>query len=302
METPAPPGNITVHVVDGTFELFRSFFGSPARQHGGREVGATRSLMRSLLSWARKSGVTHCAVAFDTVIESFRNRLFDGYKTGEGIDPALLSQFPLAEQAAAALGFVVWPMIEFECDDALATAAHRFAADPRVSQVVIVSPDKDLAQCVQGRRVVCLDRMRDKLLDEDGVRAKFGVDPASIPDWLALVGDSADGFPGIEGWGQKSAAAVLARWKSLDAIPELPGRWNTDVRGALRLAKSLNDHRADALLYRTLATLRTDVPLTESLDQVQWNGVNVEAIRALCEVLGDSAEAFLGSPSVPATG
>jgi 5'-3' exonuclease len=273
--------------------LFRAFFGSPPKQHEGQEVGATRTLMRSLLWWARKSRVTHCAVAFDTVIESFRNRLFDGYKTGEGVDPALMSQFPLAEQAAAALGFVVWPMIEFECDDALATAAARFAEDPRVQQVVIVSPDKDLAQCVRGSRVVCLDRQRGNLLDEDGVRAKFGVDPASIPDWLALVGDSADGLPGIEGWGQKSAARVLKRWKKFDAIPDLPGQWDTEVRGALRLAKSLSEHRTEALLYRTLATLRTDVPLTESLDELQWTGLNVERLKALCARIGDDVKSFL---------
>jgi 5'-3' exonuclease len=288
MSSGNAPERFRVHVVDGTYELFRSFFGAPPQQHGGREVGATRAFLRSLLRWAQETHVTHCGVAFDTVIESFRNRLFDGYKTGEGVDPSLMEQFPLAEEAAAALGFVVWPMIEFECDDALATAAHRFRDDPRVEQVVIVSPDKDLAQCVQGQRVVCLDRLRGKLLDEPGVHAKFGVGPESIPDYLALVGDSADGLPGVPRWGAKSAAGVLARWKHLEAIPELPIKWDTNVRGALALSASLNERRADAFLYRTLATLRTDVPLTETLDDLGWKGPNPDRMRALCAKTGDT--------------
>lgn len=278
---------ITVHVIDGTFELFRAFFGAPSSRHEGREVGATRTFLRSLLAWARKAGVTHCAVAFDTVIESFRNRLFDGYKTGDGIDPDLHAQFPLAEEAAAALGFTVWPMVEFECDDALATAAFRFRDDPRVARVVIVSPDKDLAQCVVGQRVVCLDRQREKVLDEEGVRAKFGVGPESIPDLLAVVGDAADGLPGIPGWGAKSAAGVLARWKHLDAIPADPAQWDVKVRGAARLAEALNERREQATLYRTLATLRTDVPLTETLDDLAWRGPDPDRLQALAERLGD---------------
>lgn len=295
--TAAPPG-IRVHVIDGTFELFRAFFGAPSQKENGREIAAARTLARSLLRWAEMEGVTHCAVAFDTVIESFRNRLFAGYKTGEGIDPELFQQFPLAEEAASALGFVVWPMIEFECDDALATAAHRFGMDPRVEQVVIVSPDKDLTQCVHGQRVVCLDRMRGNVLDEAGVKAKFGVEPASIPDFLALVGDDADGIPGVAGWGGKSAANVLSRWKKLEAIPEMPARWDTDVRGALRLSTSLNEHRADAELYRTLATLRTDVPLTESLDDLRWTGPKLELLKSVCAKTGDEEllKKYAGAP------
>ncbi|HEY3668834.1 MAG TPA: 5'-3' exonuclease H3TH domain-containing protein, partial [Polyangiaceae bacterium] len=223
---------MNVHLIDGTYELFRAFYAVPsAKNAAGLEVGATRGLARSLLALLREPGVSHIAIAFDHVIESFRNDLFDGYKTGEGIDPDLWGQFELAERVCAALGVVVWPMVEFEADDALATAAARFAQDPAVEQVIIASPDKDLAQCVVGTRVVCLDRMRKKILDEPGVGAKFGVTPAQIPDFLALVGDSADGIPGVPRWGEKSAAAVLSACGSLEQIPGSPDAWPVKVRG-----------------------------------------------------------------------
>jgi 5'-3' exonuclease len=220
------------------------------------------------------------------VIESFRNDLYPGYKTGAGVDPDLLAQFHPAEEAVAALGGVVWPMVEFEADDALATAAARFAADARVEQVVICSPDKDLSQCVVGARVVCRDRRRRTDRDEAGVVARFGVPPSSIPDWLALVGDTADGIPGIPGWGEKSAAAVLAGYRRLEAIPDAPGRWTVDVRGRERLAASLAERRKDSYLYRDLATLRTDVPLAEDLAALEWRGAAHEALTSLCERIG----------------
>lgn len=278
-----------VHLVDGTYELFRAFFGAPsAASPAGQEVGAVRGLLRSLFALLREKGVTHLGCAFDTVIDSFRNDLFAGYKTGEGVAPELLAQFPLAERAAHALGLVVWPMVKFETDDALATAAARFARERSVEQVVVCSPDKDFAQCVRGTRVVCLDRRRRFVLDEEGVRAKFGVVPASIPDWLALVGDAADGIPGVPRWGEKSASAVLAAYGRLEDIPDDAARWTVRVRGSEALARSLRDHREDALLYRTLATLRTDVPLTEALDDLRWRGARREALSALCEELGDT--------------
>jgi 5'-3' exonuclease len=235
-----------VHLIDGTFELFRAFYGSPpSTDESGKEVGAARGLARSLLAVLGERDVTHVAVAFDHVIESFRNELYPGYKTGDGIDPALFAQFGLAEDACRALGVVTWPMIEFECDDALATAAARFAAAAPVERVVVCSPDKDLAQCVQGDRVVCFDRIRRKRLDERGVREKFGVTPKSIPDWLALVGDSADGFPGVPRWGAKSAAAVLGTYEKLEAIPADANAWEVAVRGAPALAASLAEHWGD---------------------------------------------------------
>ena len=279
---------MNVHLIDGTYELFRAFYGSrddTAAQ--ASETAATRTLLRSMLALVRSPEVTHVAVAFDTVIESFRNQLFDGYKTGAGIEPALLAQFPLAEEATAALGMVVWGMREFEADDALATAAARFAGDARVDCVYLCSPDKDLTQCVRQQRVVCLDRMRDKTLDEAGVVAKFGVAPASLPDFLALVGDSADGIPGVPRWGAKSAAAVLARYGHIDAIPERETDWDLTVRGAAALATSLRDHRAQARLYRTLATLRLDVPLRESLDDLAWQGAHREALEDICDRIAD---------------
>ena len=276
-----------VHLVDGTYELFRAFYGAPsAKAPDGSEVGATRGLLRSLASLIKQDGVTHVAVAFDHVVESFRNDLYSGYKTGDGIDPDLWAQFPLAERAAAALGMVVWPMVEFEADDALAAAAAKFV--DQVEQVVIASPDKDLTQCVRGNRVVCADRLRKTTLDEAGVVNKFGVPPASIPDWLALVGDSADGFPGLPRWGAKSASIVLARWRHLEHIPDRPSDWNVSVRGAESLAASLREGRKDAELYRTLATLRTDVSLAESLDDLRWRGPRKEELQLLCTEIGDN--------------
>lgn len=276
-----------IHLVDGTYELFRSFYGAPPRKSpGGREVGATRGLLRSLLALITGSGATHIACAFDHVIESFRNDLFPGYKTGQGVDPDLLDQFPLAEEAARALGLVVWPMVEFEADDAIASAAARFAPDPAVDQVVICSPDKDLAQLVAGSRVVCWDRRRDLVYDEAAVIEKYGVPPPSIPDWLALVGDSADGIPGIPGWGAKSTAAVLSRYGHLEAIPEDPQQWGLPAGRALTLAGNLRSRWEAALLYRRLATLRRDVLLVEDLADLEWRGAR-ENLRELCEELGD---------------
>ncbi len=252
----------------------------------GREVGATRGIMRSLFALLNEPGVTHVAVAFDTVIESFRNRLFEGYKTGEGIPEDLWLQFPLAERAAEALGIVTWRMVEFETDDALATFAARAHDMEEVEQVVICSPDKDLAQCVRGTRVICHDRLRRRSMDEDGVREKFGVSPDSIPDWLGLVGDSADGIPGIPRWGAKSASTVLAAYGSIDAIPDNAASWNVMVRGRDALAESLRLHRVEAQLYRTLATLRRDVPLTEGLGDLCWKGARRELVE-FCREIGD---------------
>lgn len=278
-----------LHLVDGTFELFRAHFGAPGSiAPDGREVGATRGLLRSLYALLKEDGVTHVAVAFDQVIESFRNALFDGYKTGEGLPAELLAQFPLAEAGARALGVVVWPMVEFEADDALATAAAQWHDDPRVEQVVICSPDKDLAQCVRGQRVVTYDHIRRKQVDEGGVVEKFGVPPASIPDLLALVGDDADGIPGVPRWGGKSAATVLARYGTIEHIPDDPTEWDVPVRGAAALAGQLRDHREEAMLYRTLATLRRDVPLTESIDDLEWQGSDRAALTAFCAMIGDA--------------
>ena len=276
-----------VHLIDGTYELFRAFYGAPAATYAGREVGASRGLVRSLVALLRTGTVSHVACAFDTVIESFRNQLFAGYKTGDGIDPALWSQFPLAERAVAALGVTVWPMIDFEADDALATAAARFARDDRVTQVVVCSPDKDLAQCVQGARVVTWDRLRDVVLDDAGVAAKFGVPPAAIPDWLALVGDDADGIPGLPRWGARSAATVLARWGRIEDIPVDAAAWDVPVRGAAALAASLAAGRADAMLYKRLATLRRDVPLSETLDDLAWRGARRDVLEAVCAEIGE---------------
>ena len=275
-----------VHLVDGTFELFRSYYGAPQVRYNGREVGATRGIMRSMLSLLNEPGVTHVAVAFDTVIESFRNDLFEGYKTGEGVPEDLMAQFPLAERATEALGMVTWRMVEFETDDALATFADRADRMPEVEQVVICSPDKDLMQCVRGTRVVCLDRMRRRTTDEAGVVEKFGVPPAAVPDWLALVGDTADGIPGVPRWGAKSATALLAAYGSLDAIPDQASHWSVRVRGADALAQSLRERRVDARLYRTLATLRTDVPLAEDLDALRWRGARRDLVE-LCREIDD---------------
>jgi len=275
-----------IHLVDGTYELFRSHFGAPSRKApDGREVGATLGLLNSLLALLTKSGATHVACAFDHVIESFRNDLFPGYKTSEGVAPELLAQFALAEQAVAALGIVVWPMVEFEADDALASAATRFSDEAGVEQVVICSPDKDVAQMVLGDQVVCWDRRRDIVYDDAAVLAKFGVRPASIPDWLALVGDSADGYPGVSGWGAKSASTVLSRYDHLESIPEDSRQWGLGSARALRLAESLRVHQEDALLYRRLATLRQDVPLQERIADLEWRGAH-QHLKQLCGELG----------------
>lgn len=277
-----------LHLVDGTYELFRSYYGAPKRANAsGREVGAAHGLFRSFLVLLRGDDVTHVACAFDHVIESFRNELFEGYKTGEGIEPDLLQQFELAEDVSRALGIVTWPMVEFEADDAIATAAARFAADERVEQVVIASPDKDLTQCVRGSRVVCWDRRRQIVLDESGVQEKFGVLPESIPDYLALVGDSADGIPGVEGWGKKSAAQLLDRYRHIESIPEDAPDWDVKPRRASVLSANLREWHEEALLYRELATLREDVPLDEDLEALEWRGAWRDGIEALAKELDD---------------
>lgn len=279
-----------IHLIDGTYELFRNHFGAPPKKApDGREVGATLGLLRSMLMLLTSPGVTHVGVAFDHVIESFRNQLYAGYKTGEGVDPNLLAQFPLAEEAVSALGVVVWPMVEFEADDALGTAARRFSKTKSVEQILICSPDKDLAQLVEGNKIVCWDRRRDIIIDEAGVVEKFGVSPQSIPDWLALVGDSADGYPGIPGWGAKSAAVVLSYYKHMQSIPDDPLKWKVPSISAGRaasLAESLSQRREEALLYKELATVREDVPLTEKLNDLKWQGA-YERLKDLCHELGD---------------
>jgi 5'-3' exonuclease len=261
-----------VHLIDGTYELFRHYYALPkVRDSGGQEVAAVRGVLASLMGMLG-NGTTHMGVATDHVIESFRNDLWPGYKTGEGVEPELLAQFPLLEEALSALGIVVWRMVEFEADDALAAAAKAAADDPRVERVIICTPDKDLAQCVRGTRVVQLDRRKNITRDELGVVAKFGVEPASIPDYLALVGDSADGFPGLPGWGAKSAAAVLAKFNHLESIPSDWREWGVNVASPKALASTLAANRDQALLFRVLATLRTDVPVFESVDQLEWKG------------------------------
>jgi 5'-3' exonuclease len=280
---------VKVHLVDGTFELFRAYFGAPpAKGHDGAEVGATRGFLRSMLSLLGQRDVSHVACAFDTVIESFRNDLFAGYKRGDGIEPDLLRQFPLAERGCAALGITCWGLVEFEADDGLATGAARYAREKEVEQVVICSPDKDLCQCVDGERIVCLDRVRRTLRDEQGVLEKFGIAPASIPDYLALVGDSADGIPGLPGWGAKSAATVLAHYRHVEKIPDDASDWVVAPRGAAKLAERLAAQREDVALFKTLATLRTDVPLAEDLDALRWRGAYREDLAVLCDELDDS--------------
>ena len=278
-----------VHLVDGTYELFRYFL-SPAAvfdRSTPPELRAVRGVVASILGML-EGGATHLGVATDHVIESFRNALWPGYKTGEGMDPLLLAQFVPLEDALRALGVVVWPMVEFEADDALAAAAALAAADPRVEQVVICTPDKDLAQCVRGTRVVQLDRRRNEVRDEAGVRQKFGVPPESIPDWLALVGDSADGYPGLPGWGARSAATVLARYGHLEHIPRLATAWEVSVRGAARLAATLGEQAERARLFRTLATLRPDAPIGVDVDGLRWRGPRPE-LAGWAERLGTPA-------------
>ncbi len=278
-----------VHLIDGTYELFRFFYGLPSyRDAGGKEVGAVRGVVGSLLSLLA-SGATHVAVATDHVIESFRNDLWPGYKDGSGVDPELLGQFHPLEDALRAAGFVVWAMIEHEADDALAAAAAMAAADPGVEQVLICTPDKDLAQCVVGNRVVQFDRRRRLLFDAAGVEGKFGVPPESIPDFLALVGDAADGYPGLPGWGPKSAATVLARYGHLERIPTDADDWEVPVRGAERLAETLASQRDLALLFRQLATLDRTAPVSRTVDELRWRGPSAEFTR-----VGES----LGAPEL----
>jgi len=258
-----------VHLIDGTYELFRHYYALPsAVDANGTEVAAVRGVLASIRGLLGE-GATHIAVATDHVIESFRNALWPGYKNGEGIDPKLLAQFPLLEQELDAAGIVVWPMIEFEADDALAAGAAAAAADPRVERVIVCTPDKDLAQCVRGARIVQLNRRTRTLFDEAGIVAKFGVAPASIPDYLALVGDAADGFPGLPGWGAKSTATVLARYRHLEAIPPDPSDWNLPVAQSVKLAEVLRRDRERAFLFRDLATLRTDIDLFDDVDRLR---------------------------------
>jgi len=279
-----------LHLVDATFELFRAYYSRPPRRApDGRPVNAVQGLVDSMLSLLREPDVTHIAAATDYVIESWRNDVYPGYKSSAGIDPDLLAQFRDAERALVALGMKVWPMVPDEADDAIATAVERFAGDPRLDEVVICSVDKDLAQLVEGSRIVLRDRMRRVTYDEPGVIAKFGVPPSSIADYLALVGDSSDGYPGLPGWGAKSASAVLSRFGHLDAIPESVLDWAVDVRNASRLAATLAERRDEALLYRTLATLKRDSDLgetTRSLEDLEWHGVPRATFIALCEELG----------------
>lgn len=265
-------GPVKVHLIDGTYELFRQFFGRPGHvNREGQEVGAARAALRGILSML-EDGATHVGVATDHVVESFRNELYDGYKTGEGMDPAILSQFLPFEDGLRALGLATFAMVEFEADDALASAAAVAAEDDRVEQVLICTPDKDLAQCVRQGRVLQFDRRQEKLFDVDDVIEKFGVRPESIPDFLALVGDSADGFPGLPGWGAKSAASVLFRYGHIEQIPLAAGQWDISVRGGAKLAKTLADQLEDALLFRTLATLALDAPSITSVDELRWSG------------------------------
>jgi 5'-3' exonuclease len=267
---------LKVYLVDGTYELFRHYFAVPkARDAEGREVGAVRGVLASLLAMMR-GGVEYIGVATDHVIESFRNDLWEGYKTGEGVEPDLLSQFPLLEDVLTAAGIVVWPMVEFEADDALASAVALSLEDRRVEQVVICTPDKDLAQCVQASRVVQLIRRTGTTVDEAGVIAKFGVAPESIPDYLALVGDSADGYPGLPGWGAKSTAAVLRKFRHIELIPQSARDWHVNVLNAGSLADSLSRGHSRALLFKTLATLKRDIPLFESVDSLRWTGPTAE--------------------------
>lgn len=284
-----------LHLIDGTYELFRAYFGVPKRTApDGREVGATYGITASTLALLEEPGVTHVAAAFDSVIESFRNDLYPGYKTSAGIERDLLDQFPLAEVALDALGVVVWPMYEWETDDALATAAMKWADD--VDRVVVLSPDKDMTQLYGHPNIVGYERRNRRFVDRDDVVAKFGVEPESIPDYLALVGDSADGFPGLRGWGAKSSSTLLARYRHLDAIPDDPETWDVGVRGAAGLAEALREGMEDALLFRDLATLRRDVPITETLEDLEWGGVPRERFVAFCDEMG-----FTGLKARPTT-
>jgi 5'-3' exonuclease len=261
-----------VHLIDGTYELFRHFFAVPSTTDSdGQEIGAVRGVLTSVLSMI-EGGATHIGVATDHVVESFRNDLYPGYKTSEGVPPELLSQFPILEEALEAMGVVVWPMVDYEADDALASAADKAAKDDRVKQVLICTPDKDLSQCVVGRRVVQLDRRREIVRDEAGVVAKFGIKPQSIPDFLAVVGDTADGFPGLLGWGVKAAALTLSQYPHLESIPKDWREWHPSIRRARLLSESLHNSWSEALLFRALATLRLDVPVFENVEDLRWKG------------------------------
>ncbi|MGI9596396.1 MAG: 5'-3' exonuclease [Acidimicrobiales bacterium] len=263
---------LTVHVVDGTYELFRQFFARPSHENSdGLDVGGARGVLRSMLTLL-EDGATHIGVATDHVIESFRNDLYDGYKSGEGLDPAILAQFQPLEDGLRSLGIATYPMIEYEADDGMASLAAIAAADERVDRVLLCTPDKDLAQCVEANRVLQFDRRNNKILDVAEVIEKYGVPPESITDWLALVGDTADGFPGLPGWGAKSSAAVLSRYGHIDKIPLAAGQWDITVRGGAKLAKTLADHFEDALLFRRLATLERDAPTASSIDELRWTG------------------------------
>jgi 5'-3' exonuclease len=274
-----------VHLIDGTYELFRHFYAVPSALDGnGREIGAVRGVLRSVLSMI-EGGATHLGVATDHEVESFRNELYAGYKTSEGVAPALLAQFPLLEESLEAMGVTVWPMIYFEADDALASAAVKAALDARVGQVIICTPDKDLAQSVVGTRIVQLDRRRGLLRDEVGVVTKFGVPPHSIPDYLAVVGDSADGFPGVRGWGEKAAAATLSRYMRLEDIPQDWRDWDPSISNARRLSTSLAQSWDDAFLFRRLATLRLDAPVSDTVEDLRWMGPAV-GFEALCQAMG----------------
>jgi len=286
-----------VYLIDGTYELFRHFFAvPPATDVNGREIGAVRGVLNSVLDMIER-GATHLGVATDHVIESFRNDLYPGYKTGEGVPAELISQFPILEEALAELGVLVWPMIEYEADDALASAAARAATDERVNQVIICTPDKDLCQCVVGTRVVQLDRRRNIVRDHAGVVAKFGVEPLSIPDYLALVGDSADGFPGLPGWGPKASALTLSRYGHLEAIPKNWREWPASIRSASRLAATLFESWNDVLLFRTLATLRLDVPVFDAIDDLGWRGPRPD-FEARCASM-NSRELFSRAARLP---
>ena len=279
-----------IHLVDATYELFRAHY-APRPTVRGRDdivLSGVSGLCDQLLYLLREEGATHAGCATDRVIESFRNDLYPGYKSSAGMDPELLAQFPIAEEAIEALGLVLWPMVELEADDAIGTAAARFGADPAVERILICTPDKDMAQCVVGDRIVLRDRRRQITYDEAGVLEKWGVAPASIPDWLALVGDSSDGFPGLPGWGAKSAAAILRRYSSLEAIPARASEWDvTGVTGAVRLAAVLAEQRTDALLYRTLARLRLDAPLPQAAAaDLEWRGTPRTTWERFCDRWG----------------
>ena len=275
-----------IYLIDGTYELFRAHFAMPPLESPtGQPVGAVRGLIQSLLRLMRDNEVTHIGCAFDSVIPSFRNELFPGYKTGDSTPEELLSQFPLAERAVAALGIRVWPMIEFEADDAIAAATEQLRQEQTVERIIICSPDKDLTQLVEGERVVCLDRRKGDTIDEEGVIAKFGVSPSSIPDLLALTGDSADGIPGLPRWGAKGSAAVLSRYGHLESIP-LDEQWDVTARGAATLRETLSREYDNALLYRELATLRRDVPIEAGLDALRWRGARRADYQDFCEELG----------------